>query len=248
MYGGGGGDTYVVDHAGDQVFESGGQGIDSVYASVSWTLTAGSDVEVIIAEGLTSQNLTGNANGNVLRGNDASNILNGGNGNDDLTGFGGQDAFLFNTPLNAAGNIDRILDFNVADDTIRLEQAVFPAFGVGTISADQFVIGTSAQDASDRIIYNSSTGALFYDNDGIGGNAQVQFAELSRGLALTNLDFLAVNGTAQLPAPGGGGGGRLLVTGAPIVDLEADTTFSRTASIDYVDLNQSLVHQDYLVY
>jgi hypothetical protein len=38
----------------------------------------------------------------------------------------------------------------------------------------------------------NSTGALFYDNDGVGGNAQVQFAILSTGLALTNLDFLVV--------------------------------------------------------
>ena len=51
--------------------------------------------------------------------------MNGGDGRDDLTGLGGQDQFLFNTPLNAATNVDRIIDFNVADDTILLEQAVF---------------------------------------------------------------------------------------------------------------------------
>jgi serralysin len=54
------------------------------------------------------------------------------------------------------------------------------------------VIGAAAQDAQDRIIYNSATGALLYDSDGVGGAAAVQFAELSAGLALTNLDFLVV--------------------------------------------------------
>ena len=138
--------------------------------------------------------------------------MNGREGDDDLTGLAGQDQFLFNTPLNGASNVDRVIDFNVADDTILLDNAVFSSsLGLGNISAGEFVIGTAAQDANDRIIYNSGTGALFYDNDGVGGNAQVQFAELSRGLALTNLDFLVVTGTTIPPF----GGGRLPVS-APL--------------------------------
>jgi len=247
MTGRGGNDTYYVDHANDSVIENGGQGNDTVHASVSWTLTAGSDVEVLQAAGGNNMNLTGNANGNVLRGNNATNTLNGGDGNDELSGFGGQDGFLFNTPLNAASNVDRITDFNVADDTIMLEQAIFSSsLGLGNISSSEFVIGTAAQDANDRIIYNSSTGGLFYDNDGVGGNAQVQFAALSAGLGLTNLDFLVVNGTTQLPSLGGG---RLPVTRATTLDLAVDTIDTgRNAPVQYVDLNQSLVHPDYLVY
>jgi len=247
MIGRAGSDTYYVDHASDRVIENGGQGNDTVYASVSWTLTAGSDVEILEALGTASINLTGNANGNILRGNDASNTLNGGDGRDELSGFGGQDGFLFNTPLNAASNVDRVLDFNVADDTILLEQAIFSSsLGLGNISASELVIGTAAQDANDRIIYDNNTGALFYDSDGAGGSAQVQFADIGRGLALTNIDFLVVNGTTQLPSLGGG---RLPITGATM-DLEADTTtdVSRTASLEYIDLKQTLVHQDYLVY
>jgi Ca2+-binding RTX toxin-like protein len=48
------------------------------------------------------------------------------------------------------------------------------------------VIGTAAQDANDRIIYANISGALYYDSDGAGGNAQVQFADVGRSLALTN--------------------------------------------------------------
>jgi len=54
------------------------------------------------------------------------------------------------------------------------------------------VIGAAAQDANDRIIYNNATGALLYDSDGVGGIAAIQFATLSTGLALTNLDFFVV--------------------------------------------------------
>ncbi|RWN24262.1 MAG: calcium-binding protein, partial [Mesorhizobium sp.] len=45
--------------------------------------------------------------------------------------------------------------------------------------------GKAADDSSDHIIYNSSTGALSFDSDGIGGAAQTQFATLSPGLSVT---------------------------------------------------------------
>ena len=196
MAGGTGNDTYLVDHQADTVAEAGGQGSDEVRTSVSWTLTAGADVEMLRTtddNGTGAINLTGNSSGNVVRGNNGNNIINGGDGDDELTGLGGQDSFLFDTPLNAATNMDIITDFNVADDTILLENAVFSMLTAGAaIGAGQFVIGAAAQDANDRIIYNNSTGAVLYDSDGTGGTAAVQFAELSAGLALTNLDFLVV--------------------------------------------------------
>ena len=181
---------------GDIVRETGGQGNDTVRASVTYTLTVGSDVETLRTtndNGTAAINLTGNANGNVVIGNNGNNRLNGGVGNDELTGRGGQDEFLFDTTLNAGSNVDRIADFNVADDTIVLDQTIFSSnLGLGNISAGEFVIGAAAQDANDRIIYNDATGTLLYDGDGVGGIAAIQFATLSTGLALTNLDFLVV--------------------------------------------------------
>jgi Ca2+-binding RTX toxin-like protein len=55
-----------------------------------------------------------------------------------------------------------------------------------------FYVGSAAQDANDRIIYNSGTGALYYDADGSGSAAMIQFAQLSSGLALTQQDFLII--------------------------------------------------------
>jgi Ca2+-binding RTX toxin-like protein len=48
----------------------------------------------------------------------------GGAGNDSLVGDAGLDTFLFDAPLNAAGNVDRVADFNVADDGFRLWQVI----------------------------------------------------------------------------------------------------------------------------
>jgi Ca2+-binding RTX toxin-like protein len=216
MIGGLGSDTYFVDNAGDAVTESGGQGIDEVRTDVSWTLTAGADVETLRTiddASVAAINLTGNSNGNVVRGNDGANVINGGDGNDYLIGLGGQDAFLFDTPLNAATNVDAILDFGyryrndavfVTDvlgdsprptfDTIWLDDDIFSSsLAAGSsVAGSQFVIGAAALDAGDRIIYNNVTGAVLYDSDGTGPTAAVQFAQLSAGLPLTNFDFLVV--------------------------------------------------------
>ena len=132
--------------------------------------------------------------GNEIIGNNASNWLAGGDGNDYLTGGGGQDAFQFDTLLDAASNLDAILDFNVDDDVIYLYAGVFTELGdvevlPELLPAEAFVIGAAAQEADDRIIYDSNTGALFYDGDGVGGAAAIQFAVLTPGLGLTNEDF-----------------------------------------------------------
>ena len=192
MVGGTGNDTYTVDNAGDAVTESGGQGADTVRTSVSWAMTSGADVETLRTtndHGVAAINLTGNSSGNDIYGNDGNNVLNGRDGNDRLTGFLGVDTFLFTTPLNAASNVDVITDFNVVDDTIMLSNAIFGGIGLGSVAGSQFVIGAAAQDAGDRIIYNDATGAVYYDSDGTGAAAAIQFAELSPGLALTNHDF-----------------------------------------------------------
>jgi Ca2+-binding RTX toxin-like protein len=51
-----------------------------------------------------------------------------------------------------------------------------------------FTIGSAATGDSDRFIYNQTTGGLFFDA-GISAASQVQFAQLSTGLAMTNLDI-----------------------------------------------------------
>jgi Ca2+-binding RTX toxin-like protein len=196
MFGGIGNDLYYVTEAGDTVIENAGQGSDRVVTSVSYALPSGSDVEALlplVANGTGPLDLTGNGSGNLIGGNDGSNVIAGGDGNDELTGRAGQDSFLFDSPLNAAFNLDVITDFNAADDTILLDQTIFSSsLGLGNISSSELVIGAAAQDANDRIIYNPGNGALSYDSDGVGGTAAIQFAALSAGLVLTDLDFLVV--------------------------------------------------------
>ncbi len=109
-----------------------------------------------------------------------------------LTGGRGQDDFVFNTAPSGSTNFDRITDFSAVDDRILLENAVFTRLAAGGLAASQFVLGTQAQDANDRIIYQRATCTLWYDRDGTGGAAKVAFADLADGTALTAADFLVI--------------------------------------------------------
>jgi serralysin len=55
-----------------------------------------------------------------------------------------------------------------------------------------FVIGTAAQDADDRFIYDSATGNLYYDADGNGAGAAMLFATLSNHPTLAASDIVVI--------------------------------------------------------
>ena len=100
--------------------------------------------------------------------------INGYAGNDAITLGSGNDTVEFSTSLGT-NNIDTIKGFKKAGtDYLKLSSAIFAGYGGG----DNFVIGTAAADANDRIIYDNKSGKLFYDADGTGSVAAVQFATL----------------------------------------------------------------------
>ena len=200
MIGGGYNDTYYVNNAGDKVVELPGGGNDTVLASVSYVLSAGSEIEHLATtskSGTLPINLKGNEFSQTIDGNAGNNFINGGGGKDVLTGNGGTDVFVFNSALKNS-NIDKITDFNVAQDKILLDHNVFTGLQPGalpTYSAlptSAFHVGKGAHDSSDHIIYNSSTGALSFDADGAGGAPQIQFATVSPHLALTASSFIVM--------------------------------------------------------
>ncbi|WP_112661857.1 calcium-binding protein [Microvirga flavescens] len=152
-----------------------GAGNDTVYGG------GGSDV------------ILGEAGKDRLYGDAGNDILSGGAGNDTLTGGRGKDLFLFSGARASKTNVDKITDFSVRDDAMLLDRAFFTKLGKkGVLPEEAFYTGTAAHDASDRVIYNPDTGALYYDRDGTGGAAAVLFARIKPGLALTHKDFFTV--------------------------------------------------------
>lgn len=143
--------------------------------------------------GSGNDSLEGGAGNDKLIGGGGADTLAGGLGNDSLTGGLGADVFVFNTTPNASSNKDTLTDFNATDDAIWLAKSVMAGLGgpTGALGADAFWGGagiTASHDATDRILYNQTTGALYYDADGNGSTAAIQFAQLTAGTALTAAD------------------------------------------------------------
>lgn len=215
LAGGAGNDTYVVDSAGDVVQESAAAGTDLVQSSITLSLLPFSEVENLTLTGTAAINGSGNAQANVLTGNAAANLLQGGVGNDSLTGAAGNDSldgglgtdqltggtgadvFRFDTSLELVNGVavtDTISDFTTSQsDRIELSNQVFTALtgtavSNGVLTSAAFLSSTTgaATTASQRILYNSTTGLLSYDSDGSGSGAAYGFAKLSSLPALTN--------------------------------------------------------------
>ena len=166
--------------------------------TIRLTTTAAQDTGGTGSDSLASvENLLGSGLNDVLGGGGGANSLTGAGGNDTLigrqgddtlTGNAGHDKFLFNTVLNASTNVDTISDFSAPADVIRLDDDIFTAFATAnvTLSLGAFYGGPgvmSAHDLNDRILYNSSTGNLYYDSDGTRPATATLFATLLSGHA-----------------------------------------------------------------
>jgi Ca2+-binding RTX toxin-like protein len=212
LAGGAGNDLYRYVNTDDVIIESDGLtgGIDTVESLVS--LTLGDSLENLILLGFAPLdnpiNGTGNELDNTITGNDSKNILSGKQGNDALLGGGGDDRLVggIGEDILTGGDgadafyrwrsgtgVDTITDFQVGEDKLLFSARGFGGNLVsndfGQLAQEQFTLGTSATTESDRFIYDTDTGNLFFDIDGTGDIAQVQIATLSSGLALSNADI-----------------------------------------------------------
>jgi Ca2+-binding RTX toxin-like protein len=133
-----------------------------------------------------------------VSGGDGDDWVYGGTGKDVLTGGAGADGFVFDSRPNKRTNLDTIKDFNVRDDSVYLDNAIFKKLGKGTeanpakLNKAFFRSSDKAKDANDYLIYNKKNGILYYDADGTGGGAQVEIAKLAKNLKLSDKDFFVL--------------------------------------------------------
>jgi Ca2+-binding RTX toxin-like protein len=124
LIGGKGGDTYVIDNSFDQIVEYANEGIDAVYANVSYQL--GENLETLFLSGDAIQGY-GNSGVNSIVGTAGNNGIDGRGGADVLTGNGGIDTFIFNA---GEMNGDTVMDFDGLG-TGAGDQLMFVGFGAG---------------------------------------------------------------------------------------------------------------------
>lgn len=194
LYGGFGDDTYIVDSATELVSDVVNGGFDSMLTSVN-TDTAPNHIELMQFTGTGDFSGTGNTLNNVLiggAGNDTlsggagSDVLIGGDGNDNLTGGTEADYFVFNVTPNAATNVDTIADFTPAEDFLVFDGAIYTSLSVS--STIQISASSTPGTSSTHMVYNTSTGELFYCPSGSGGST-TKIATLSGAPTLTKQNF-----------------------------------------------------------
>jgi Ca2+-binding RTX toxin-like protein len=192
-------ETIAISAAGSAVSLS--RDIDDVTLDLSGTETirfdgfAGDDV-VTVEDDLLDTDVTailvnGGDGNDSLTGGTSAEVLDGGAGADELAGEGGADTFVFGTSPGS-GNVDTITDFTQGSDVIRLSSTVFTGLAAGVLPGEAFRIGEEATEADDRIIYDPTSGELFFDADGAGGATQIQFARLNEAPDLAASDFFVV--------------------------------------------------------
>ncbi len=177
----------------------------------------GTGQEDVIASSALGQTLTGGNGNDLLFGNDGNDTANGGagsdlliggagndrmiggDGNDVLVGGAGIDTFVFNTAPNGSTNVDEIRDFNAnAEDLIELAASNFGGLaGTGTLNVNDFTSvaggGTASVGAGVNIIFDSSTGNLYYDSTGGSSADRTLVAHLTvAGGTIDNADFKVV--------------------------------------------------------
>ena len=189
LVGGAGNDTYYVDNTGDVVHEYGGEGVDTVNSSVSFTIGSATENLNLTTGAGDINGYSSSATANVIVGNEGNNRLGGGEAIDTLTGGAGSDIFVF--AHDGAANADVVTDFAAGGtDFIGLDDAFFTGF---TDSGDVATSGTGTWAAGIHVLYNSTTGALSYSESGDGtGSDAALVATLTTGLSITNADVVLV--------------------------------------------------------
>jgi VCBS repeat-containing protein len=135
--------------------------------------------------------LAGAGNDTVF-GQNGADLIHGGDGHDVLCGMNGADTFFFDTPLNAASNVDTVKDFNASNnassgDTLYLSTAQFTGIGsgAGALAAADFQqvssggtgdVSTLSVQNGVNIVYDASTDSLYFDADGGSLANATQFA------------------------------------------------------------------------
>jgi Ca2+-binding RTX toxin-like protein len=201
-----GGDTVELGAGNDRAdftiwaIVDGGEGTDTIVFSGDPHASLEIDLTGVVTEYENFENFEAQATstelfvhasgtGSVIVTGGGDDLLDGAAGNDTLTSGLGTDTFRIDTAPGT--DVDVLVDFNPASDFLELLGSAFAGIsGVFSLNPDQLALGAAAADADDFLVYDQSTGNLYYDADGNGGGSQVLFAVLSNQAALTAADII----------------------------------------------------------
>jgi Ca2+-binding RTX toxin-like protein len=143
-----------------------------------------------------ADSIVGGTGWDTLQGGDGGDWLQGGGWSDTMTGGAGADSFVWAEA--GTNNRDTVTDFVSGTDELLFENGTLTAMGAAgawTAGDTRFWASagaTSGHDADDRLIYNTTTGNLYYDADGSGAGAAQVVATFSGapGMAATDVTVI----------------------------------------------------------
>lgn len=171
MIGGAGDDFYFVDSVGDVIIELAGEGNDSVYSSINYTLADTLENLVLEGDAITgtgndsNNRLVGNAKNNVLIGGGGSDYLDGGGGIDTLIGGTGDDSYIVNSQFDVV-----IEQAGEGNDTVVLRTANYYILGpnIENLTLEGDAVRGNGNELNNRIVANGNVIQNFLY--GYGGN------------------------------------------------------------------------------
>lgn len=153
-------------------------------------MIGGTDRDLIIG-GRGNDTMQGGGEHDVLKGGNGSDTLTGGSDKDTLAGHNGSDGFVL---ANNSGSQDEIVDFVSGTDQLLLLSRLFGNLALGALEPEHFVSNAKglAKERDDRLIYDTTSGELFYDANGSRAGGSELIAVFNNLAAPQSSDFLVI--------------------------------------------------------
>jgi Ca2+-binding RTX toxin-like protein len=219
LFGGTGNDAYSIDNAGDAVIENAGEGIDTVYATAHFRLSA--NAENLVLQGSADLQAYGNGESNAIYGNTGNNLLDGDAGADGMLGGAGSDVYfvdnagdavvensgegndtVFSTAhLRLSANVENLVLQGSADLQgygNSLSNALYGNSGSNILDGDA---GADAMfgGVGNDVYYVDDAGDVAIENTGEGNDTVFSTAHLQLS---ANVETLVLQGSAHLQGYG----------------------------------------------
>ncbi|MFC4171496.1 calcium-binding protein [Microvirga sp. GCM10011540] len=183
---------------GDVITRAGTPGSDTIVGTAFNDILDGGSGNDTLWSGVGAHSLKGGKGNDRLNDGADNDKLYGGHGKDVMSGGKGKDAFVFDRKPNKKTNLDTIKSYNVRDDSVYLDNAVFKKLGKGSetkpgkLKSAFFTVGSEAKDKNDYLFYNKKNGIFYYDADGSGSGRAVEIAKLDKNLKMSAKEFFIV--------------------------------------------------------
>src|SRR6185437_7539386 len=154
MVGGSGNDLFIVNNSGDSVVQTNSSSVDTIAASVSFSLPT--NVDTLQLTGSAAALATGNAAADLIQGNTGSDTLVAGSGTATLVGGGGSNVFV----VNAVG--DHVVESHgaVADTVESWISYSLPTNVDALVLEGTANLTGTANGANDTLVSNSGVDTL----------------------------------------------------------------------------------------